>query len=64
MAKEFIDAVIFIFVGLSPSFGKRIFQGTSLADCCRTLLFCSELSKAIVYTAVGKKTEVFYKIGV
>ena len=64
MTKEVIDGVIFIFVGASPSFGRRIFQGTSLVDCFRILLFCSGLSKAVVHTAFGKKTEVFFPTAV
>ena len=64
MTKEVIDGIIFIFIGVSPSFAKRIFQGASPVDCFRILLFCSGLLKSIVHTAVGKKTEVFYKIGV
>ena len=55
------DGVIFIFVGVSPSFGKIIFQGISLVDCFRILFFCSGLLKAIGHTVVGKKTDVFYK---
>ena len=55
-----IDGVIFIFVGVSPSFGKIIIQGTSLVDSFLILLFCSGLLKGI-HTVVGKKTEVLYK---